>query len=110
MFDPKTFRTSKNSLAKENIFSGPIDGNRKLPSVKKHSLLDAGVLLVGYPDKKGCFSFRETNETVIHVCYYPNVSPKELTQEDIWDGLHSEVGNTPGWGFEAIHSLKARMQ
>lgn len=109
MFDPKTFRTNKITLAKETIFNGPVDGSKKLPSIKKHSLLDTGVLLVGYPDKKGCFSYRETNEAVVYICFYPEASPKELTQADLWDGLHAEVDNLPGWGFGAIHSLKARM-
>lgn len=109
MFEPKTFRTSTKSIAKENIFSGPINGVKKLPSIRKHSLLDNGVLLVGYKDKKGCFSFRETNEGEVHVSLYPDVSPAELTNASIWDGVHIVLDNSPGWGFKAIHSLKTHL-
>lgn len=96
------------SMTKEFMFVGAIAG-KKLPAVRKHSLLADDALLVGYTGKQGCFSFRETGWGTVDVAIYADCTPESLTKADIYHPEYREIPIRLGWGFEAIAELKAAM-
>lgn len=96
------------SMSKEMMFVGAIAG-KKLPVVRKHPLVADDVLLVGYADRQGCFSFRETGRGTVDVAIYSDCSTATLTEADILHPVYREVPVRLGWGFEAIAELKAAM-
>ena len=106
MFNPEMFsKTSNKPRHLEAMFEGPVDGGKKLPSVKKHSLLAGNVRLVGYANKEGCFSVRENQDGSAEIgMMYCN--PRTLTQGDIDHAVFKSFDVYPGWGFAAMAALK----
>jgi hypothetical protein len=109
MFNANTFRTSNKSFSDDLIFQGAVNASKKLPMVRKHSLLQSGVKLVGYAGKQGCFSYRQLSDNRVDVSIYPEAYPESLTESDIRNAPHSELEVVPGWGFKAIQLLKAEL-
>ncbi len=92
-------------LIKSNIFEGPVDGTKKLPSIRRHKALPSQAWLVGYKDKPGCFSFQPKGPWV-EVTLYPSVVPN--SKEIVFDSDDAVVvllEHHNGWGFRAIHQL-----
>lgn len=92
---------------KAQLFIG-YDGAKPLPLVK--TLGKGGAYLVGYKERRGCFSFRPFNKGRIDVAFY-DADPKTVSIDEhrSSNATYFDVPNIPGWGFEVMKRLKEYM-
>ena len=90
----------------QEVCPSPGTRKRKLPLLKKASKNGDGVL-VGYPNKKGCFHACTTPEGVV-IRFYRE-EPKEVSTGTLVPCYQCTLQECPGWGFDAMALLRRRM-
>ena len=101
------FQATFNDYWYENMFSGPVDGKKKLPSAKR--IKGTKNILVGYAGKPGCFSAQQADNGYVDIGLYdqdPKTVAIALANGGL-DAAYVSVPRNPGWGFAAINLLRA---
>ncbi len=94
-------------LAKDNMFCGQVTPGKRFPRVRK----EGDAYLVGYNGRPGCFLFQtEDTYDAMRITMFKG-TPKSvvcsLRSGALPDSNTMSIPTHNGWGFSAIHALKA---